>query len=594
MDQINETDFTTINDDVVTEGYIESAHDSDELEHNEAPESDFDAPPEYSIQDGMTYYESPDGPEPIMQGLAQISQAVRTASGVMQYNIRTFNPWGEANEFAINASDLTNDSVIKALMNEGLMPLVPKRVRDFLIKSAAACAGRGRKYLLERVGYHEAYRLYFSGSYIYADESIDIDRFEKRVTPLARMCSRGDLDDWKNNIGVHVVANDLSLFVVCYALASVLLERASLGSMAANLFGEKGTGKTLMLQLAASVFGNGSDPAHAADNNTYITRFAATQNALEPLMASYGCLPAILDELGQTDITDLGKTVYLLAGGSGKRRMNANLKLAEYATWRLHILLSGEVSIAGHITASGKVQKGGQADRAADIPLPPSGVFSDFGRFKSFEALTRHLKSVCGKYYGTLGEAFVATSVSNSEYIAAYMEELADYVDMLAPADCGPGERRVVQHFALSAIAGLLAVDFGLLDCDHDRIIEAHKTVTDLWWRCRAKSVDLIKDFIRRNSHAIKVRPPTGMDTAIPAVVDHAKGRIIIPVDVFNSAFTEPATVASELAELGHLIREQEGRHVCRVANNKLRAYCLDSGRFLDLLTELGLDKPRP
>lgn len=560
--------------------------DSDEPNDNSELE-DFSADAHFSIEGNFLYYEGAEEPVLIMTGLATVCAVIVKDDDSTLYKVRFRCESGREGTFLIKGEDLAGN-ISKLLTSKGLFVHKEAKVREYLVQTAARCAKAGVKELIDRVGWHHDHAIFFSGRQLHYDpDRINIDRFEEKVNPLAKMTTSGTVDEWKANIGVHAIANDIPLFAICFGLSSVLLDRTNLGSVAVNFFGRKGSGKTLTMQIAASVLGNGISPADAAQRGSYMSRFAATPNAYEPLLASYGCLPAMLDEFGETAITDIGRTIYTMTGGTGKARATSNMEMAPSFNWLLHILICGEVSLARYVTDSGKELQGGQSDRAADIPLPKNGLFADPGSFKDFNALTAHLKDACKKFYGTVGEEFIGHCLVNDEFIQAELQSLSVIEDKLAPAECGPGERRMVKHFALSAITGMLAVDFGLLECSRQRILDAHVAVTRLWWGYRADSMALVEAFLRESAAKIKFGRPSISDATLPAIIDESLGLIIIPLQAFNKAFDEPAKVSAELASLGLLCTDQDGRNTHRFCNHKLRTYALFAEKFEDVLKEL-------
>lgn len=580
---------TTLNNEVEDTTEESYCHENDD--HTEAAESveeEFcSAEGPFSIEENTLFHEGPDGCEPIMLGLAYARAAIKMPDNTAAYAIGYRNVAYDIGEIIVTGDELGGD-IAKRLNKQGLFVKKPALVREFLVQTAAACARVGTKQLVDQVGWHKEHSIFCSGQKLYHDDTrTDIDAFQMKVRPDAKMRQQGTLESWQSMIGVHIVRNDLPLFATCFALSSVLLDRVALGSMLVNFCGQKGQGKTLTLQLAASAYGDASDPALGAHTDAYVTKFASTQNAFDALLGQYGCLPAILDEFGETDIKEIGRLCYALASGQAKHRMDSNGELRPQKRWLLHLLLSGEVSIAHHIAENGGVQKGGQADRAADLPLPETGVFPDLGPFDSFPALAAHLKRACTQQFGTLGEAFVKHCVANPDSVSESLALLPDFEAFLSPEGIEAGELRVIKHFALSAIAGSLAAEAGLLPCDSDRVNEAHKAVANLWWGYRADSIGQIKVYLRERAGDIKFGKLSIHDAALAAIID--EGYIHIPRDVFKAAFDDHEKIARELDEFGMLYRKEkkQNRYPSRWCNNKIWTFALHAEKFADVVAEL-------
>ena len=107
-----------------------------------------------------------------------------------------------------------------------------------------------------------------------------------------------------------------------------------------HLFGNSSTGKTTLLKLAASVWGE-SGLVHS---------WRATANGLEGVANRTSDVVLILDELGQLDSRDAATSLYMLASGVGKIRMNRNATLQDIKTWRAFMLSSGEMTVETKIT----------------------------------------------------------------------------------------------------------------------------------------------------------------------------------------------------------------------------------------------------
>lgn len=146
----------------------------------------------------------------------------------------------------------------------------------------------------------------------------------------------------KDSLAAHII--------IAASFASVLVE--PLGSLPffVHLWGsESGTGKTVALMAAASVWGN---PAIGK----YIQTFHSTTVGHERLAAFLNSLPVIIDELQLAGVDSKGEktfNVYRLAEGVGKSRGNRTGGFDRTPTWANTILTSGETPIVGENAAAG-------------------------------------------------------------------------------------------------------------------------------------------------------------------------------------------------------------------------------------------------
>lgn len=162
---------------------------------------------------------------------------------------------------------------------------------------------------------------------------------------------------------------------------------------------DSGTGKTVGLMLAASVWG---DP----QIGRYIQTFNSTAVGLEKTAAFLNSLPVLVDEL-QLARDNRGKSnfnVYALAQGVGRTRGNKGGGIERTPTWANCILTTGESPLTNIEDGSGAM------NRVIDIECKASEkVISDGMR----------VSSVLKKNYGFAGRVFVkALSTQKPEMVS--------------------------------------------------------------------------------------------------------------------------------------------------------------------------------
>lgn len=136
--------------------------------------------------------------------------------------------------------------------------------------------------------------------------------------------------------------------IIASSFASVLVPLAEALSFFVHLWGsESGTGKTVALMLAASVW---ADP----QAGQYIKTFNGTMVSLELTAGFVNNLPLILDEFQMLrNKKDFEQIVYMLAEGVGKGRGGKTGGVRETPTWKNCILTSGEMPITNFMTGAG-------------------------------------------------------------------------------------------------------------------------------------------------------------------------------------------------------------------------------------------------
>ena len=200
--------------------------------------------------------------------------------------------------------------------------------------------------------------------------------------------SRGSETKWLETAAEVREMSTTAKIILAASFASVLLEPLNCLPFFVHLWGvDSGTGKTVALMVAASVWG---DPAVGA----YVKTFDGTVVGMEKTAAFLNNLPFCLDEL-QLAKDSKGRTtfdVYKLAQGVGRTRGNRAGGVDLTPTWRNCILTTGESPLTG--TASGA----GAVNRVIDIEC------------KSAQAVIRDGMRISGavkRNYGFAGKKFV-------------------------------------------------------------------------------------------------------------------------------------------------------------------------------------------
>lgn len=141
--------------------------------------------------------------------------------------------------------------------------------------------------------------------------------------------------------------------VLAASFASPLIGKIGCLPFFVHLWGvESGTGKTVALMLAASVWGN-------PDIGQYIQTFNATQVGHEKTAAFLNNIPMCIDEL-QLSKDSHGRSkfdVYQLSQGTGRTRGNRSGGLDKTPTWALCVLTTGESPLTSDSSGAGAVNR---------------------------------------------------------------------------------------------------------------------------------------------------------------------------------------------------------------------------------------------
>lgn len=199
---------------------------------------------------------------------------------------------------------------------------------------------------------------------------------------------RGSFDKWKQMVAEVRAMSVTAKIVLAASFASPLLQPLGCLPFFVHLWGvDSGTGKTVALMVAASVWG---DPSVGS----YVKTFDGTAVGMEKTAAFLNNLPLCLDEL-QLAKDAKGKTnfdVYRLAQGVGRTRGNRSGGVDRTPTWQNCILSTGESPLTGQASGAGAV------NRVIDIECKANSVVITDGM---------RVSGAVKRNFGHAGKAFV-------------------------------------------------------------------------------------------------------------------------------------------------------------------------------------------
>lgn len=549
----------------------------------------------YFVHGDSIFVQTEGGDILIMTGYAWIKEAIRDEkTGEISYLTQIEPIVGEAKTIRIQAKEMTNTKLKVIFGNHGLIVHVSAHLEKFLARTASegSYADKTPRILIDKPGWFADDQGFFTGSQSFLNANLKPAAYRFEPVQRSPFAVKGTLDEWHEAIGRHIENNPLPLAMTLMFIASLFLKQLGLGSRIFCFWGAKGTGKTLGTQCAATLFGNGIDPAAGlyASDPPYLTKFSTTLNGVEPLLARYAPMAIAMDEMTEQDGNVMADLAYKVSSGEGKHRMTSQMTPAKSNQWLLTVVTTAEAPLVESLAASGKRIHGGMLDRAIDVAIGHDGMFPEFGGFDSFRALTRHLKKVTGQYYGSAGQALLEYAVSNPDAVRARLAEAVEIEEALTPETCGDGETRVVKCFAAGVVAGLIAIDAGVLRCEEEQVLNAMSQVTDIWWFSRGGVLRTIAEYLADNEERLVWDVPS-IDKRARAFI--TKDNVVIPDGDFDKAFGDKAkSMVSELVSLNALVREQNNRNKSRFCNNRLFAYVIPLNRLLPYMAQVAQERP--
>ncbi len=306
----------------------------------------------------------------------------------------------------------------------------------------------------------------------------------------------GTLDGWRTEIAARAVGNPLFALGLSAAFAGPMLARCNAEGGGLHFVGDSSTGKTTILEAAASVWGGAN----------YRRSWRATANGMEGAAVLFNDCLLALDEISECNPREVGAIVYSLGNGRGKQRAGRTGAARAVARWQAFIVSTGERTIATTMADGGFRSKAGQSVRLLDIPTARQhGCFDVLHDQPSGAALSDAIKRAAVTHYGRVGRAFLDRLTHDSRDFAAYLEKLKGLPDFNRQ-DFEGQDKRAAGRFALLALAGELATEYGLTGWPEGEAVKAAAIGFNAWRSMRGRGNDerrqilqKVSDFIERH-----------------------------------------------------------------------------------------------
>ncbi|GAB3471601.1 DUF927 domain-containing protein [Azotobacter salinestris] len=372
----------------------------------------------------------------------------------------------------VNSDDDTAGRLLRLVTDRGerewIMPMEMlggsgEEIRRALFAMGAEIAPRQRgrlmEYLLDqrprqtivttsRPGWHA------SGVFVLPHRTIGGDgvRYQSSGRVPNLYASKGELAQWQSLVAARCLGNPVLTMAVGCALAGPLLSKVGVNGGGVHLVGDSSSGKSLAQLIGASVWG---------DPGVFAASWDMTKGGLEIEAASRNDTLLPLDEITRADARRIQEMAYALANGQGKGTMTREREGRAKLHWRLLTISSGERSLSEHAAIGGNPAHAGAELRMVDVNAGTRTyrAFDDVHGMDG-ESFHRALTVAAGQHYGHLGQAFV------EKLIAGYDrdEMLKDFDKVRAQFQSDSAQAgRVADRFAVIALAGELAIAYGLL-----------------------------------------------------------------------------------------------------------------------------------
>lgn len=314
----------------------------------------------------------------------------------------------------------------------------------------------------------------------------------------------GSIEEWRACTRL-LEANPLPLSIICFALAAPLLRPFGHSSFSVSIVGQSSSGKSTLLRLAQSLL-------------TYPQRlatWAGTANGLLARAADHNDLPFIVDEIGQADPRDLSQLIYDLTNGMGKLRASPDGSAAMPSSVSTVIVTAGEESVFDRMRRVGHAPIGGHRARFITLNVKGhQGIVSSLHGSSDSASYVKNLNAMIHQTYGVAWPPYI-------QYVAKRLDELREeyaskrdrirrrIAAAFALDEFDNIESRVLDHFAIAAFAGYVAVEANVIDLPRPAIGQAMRACFANWFDgttsgCNASAKTIIREVqahVRKHKH---------------------------------------------------------------------------------------------
>jgi putative DNA primase/helicase len=373
-------------------------------------------------------------------------------------------------------------------------------------------------------------------------------------------------DAWRDALGTKCQGNPLMILAVSLAFSGPLLEPLGMSGGGLHFRGASSSGKTTLLNLAASVWGGPG----------LISTWHSTANGLEAVAPMLNGLLLPLDEIAEISARDLSGAIYMLANGTGKNRMKKDITLADPARWRVSVISSGEISIAEKLREAHVDVMAGHEVRLIDVEADARlyGAFDELHGALDGAEFANSLLKACHSHHGAVGAKFVEHLVQTlAAGKGVSMQTLAGtltarWLRKLPAAPDGQTER-VAARFALIATAGVLATKFGLTGWKLNEATDAAEVAFVEWYDRRfeakrdavEKFITPLREFLAASLSSLQEVGTPATSSLVPVGWRDAT-RVYLPIATWATIYpgAEATAAAKALIAMGILLGGEDDR----------------------------------
>lgn len=357
--------------------------------------------------------------------------------------VLAFDTGSEVKKIDVKRSQYKRFKNLLELIDDGV-DVDEKNVRD-----VCEALSDKQKTLKETLVHHRIGYGIYQGKPVYKlTQGIGVDsqyRGDLKIEPT------GDWEVYKSMLINHVFPYIPLQFILAVSLSAVLLGRLrnylDMESAFVHLLGDSSSGKSTATKLAISLFASPD-----VKEETLISTFDATKNALTGMIKKLNGIIFAMDELSTNADSDFTKLVYNVCSGKEKARMNADAEMKARETWNVVVISNGEKSIIDNSRKNTGVQM-----RVYELSIP---------QWTDSAAHSESINAVIKANYAHLGGMFAETVYGRSDKmlqktVDSQREKLLEIMEKKNGRDSFT--ERHIKFYALVLHAAIICKkDFGL------------------------------------------------------------------------------------------------------------------------------------
>jgi hypothetical protein len=309
--------------------------------------------------------------------------------------------------------------------------------------------------------------------------------------------------------------------------------------------------------------------ANTAIDKGLLNTCRTTDNGLEFLLERGNGASFHLDEIKTGNNKVLADIAFMIAGGSGKKRMRADGSQRDVATWSTVVTVSSEKSLSSVVNEIGDTEVSGMHVRMPAInvsnlqPISPSDA--------------RSILAAIQNNYGYAGPEFVK-ALFDKGYVAS-PEKLAERIDQrqqaLASKTILPTVERAARHFAILMVCGEIFVEADIVPVSKQDMADTVEWAWNNWLTGDdakklapvSHSVDKLIAYLQNTPGKVKpTRDPDAATNEVLAYYDN--DTVYLPthsIDKIPGLQSSIQAILNELENRGLLIRQGRNRTHSRI-----------------------------